>query len=208
MLEESSNGAKFRYVSTGGAAKRLSSLLGEHIDAAIFMGSEYIRYKSMGLRALAYLGDERHPSAEINPIPTGKEQGFPVVNNNLQYWWFPKGTSQNKIDYFKNILKQAMKTEYVGGKLDELKIIPRVIEGDELKERIKRKMAGFEKMKTEQSIALPNVGAWAIALVLIFGVIVAAKTFLYLNKPKKRNCSLKKTPTFESERTMPWASSS
>ncbi|NQZ59773.1 MAG: tripartite tricarboxylate transporter substrate binding protein, partial [Lentisphaeraceae bacterium] len=115
MLENVSNGAKFRIVTSGGASKTLSALLGGHIDTAIFMGSEYIRYKSMGLRALAYLGDERHPSKEINPVPTGTEQGYPVVNNNLQYWWFPKGTDPAKIEYFKKVLKKAMATEYVKG---------------------------------------------------------------------------------------------
>lgn len=178
MLEEASNGGKFRFVSTGGAAKRLSALLGGHIDAAIFMGSEYIRYKSMGLRALAYLGDERHPSKEINPIPTGIEQGYPVVNSNLQYWWFPKGTDQAKIDYFTAVLKKAMATEYVQGKLDDLKIIPRVIEGKELHERIKKKMAGFEKMKIEKSVELPNIGAWVLGLTIFFGLIVGIKAVL------------------------------
>ena len=178
MLEEASNGAKFRFVSTGGAAKRLSAVLGGHIDAAIFMGSEYIRYKSMGLRALAYLGDERHPSKEINIVPTGKEQGYPVVNNNLQYWWFPKGTDQAKIDYFKAVLKKAMATEYVNGKLDDLKIIPRIIEGQELHDRVKKKMAGFEKMKIEKTLKLPNISNWSLGLTFFFGFLVVVRTFL------------------------------
>jgi len=185
MLEELSDGAKFRFVSTGGAAKRLSAILGGHIDAAIFMGSEYIRYKSMGLRALAYLGEERHPSKDINPIPTGAEQGYPVVNNNLQYWWFPKGTGQDKIDYFKGILKQAMKTEYVKGKLDDLKIIPRVIEGEELAARIKKKMAGFEEMKIEKTLKLPNIAAWTIGLVGLFSLIVLGKAFSKKGYPEE-----------------------
>lgn len=185
MLEEASNGAKFRFVSTGGAAKRLSALLGGHIDAAIFMGSEYIRYKSMGLRALAYLGEERHPSKEINPVPTGAEQGYPVVNNNLQYWWFPKGTDQAKIEYFKEALKKTMKTEYVRGKLDDLKIIPRVIEGKELQDRIKRKMAGFEKMKIEKSVELPNVGAWVLGITLLFGFVVGLKAIMNKGKSEE-----------------------
>jgi hypothetical protein len=179
MLEEASVDAKFRYVSTGGAAKRLSALLGGHIDTAIFMTSEYIRYKSMGLKALAYLGEERHPSKEIGPIATGAEHGFPVVNNNLQYWWFPKGTSQDKIEYFRNILRRAMKTDYVRGKLEALMTIPRVIDGDALDQRIEKKMAGFEKMTTTQAMVLPNVGAWAVGLTIIFGALALLRSFFF-----------------------------
>jgi tripartite-type tricarboxylate transporter receptor subunit TctC len=178
MLEDASNGAKFRFVPTGGASKRLSALEGGHVDAAIFTVSEYIRYREMGLRALAYLGEERHPSKEISSVPTGGEQGYPVVNSNLQYWWFPKGTDQQIIDYFTEVLRKAMKSSYVLENLDRLKIIPRVITGEDLHERVEAKMKDFNEMKVEKQIELPNLTNWTLGMIALFLVIVIARFFL------------------------------
>ena len=176
MLEQASNGAKFRFVQTGGASNRLSQLQGGHVDVAIFTVSEYVRYKASGLRALAYLGLERHPDPAIADVPTGKEQGYPITNNNLQYWWFPKGTDQKLIDYFTEVLTKAMETKYVKGKLDELKIIPRVISGNQLKERIVKKMDSFNNMKVEKGVEVPNLVNWTLGFIIFFGAIVGVKT--------------------------------
>ena len=175
IMLEKVNGAKFRFVPTGGAAKRLSALVGGHIDAAIFTVSEYIRYKDSGLEALVYLGDERHP--KIDYVPTGAELGYPVSNSNLQYWWYPKGTDPQIIDYFAGVLKKAMETEYVKKKMDELQIIPKVIEGQQLKDRIKRKMDSFKSMQVERRVEVPSMANWTIGAAAFFGLIVLVKSF-------------------------------
>ena len=175
IMLENVNGAKFRFVPTGGAAKRLSSLVGGHIDAAIFTVSEYVRFKESGLEALAYLSDERHPTVDY--VPTGKELGYPVENNNLQYWWFPKGTDPEIIEYFASVLKKAMNSEYVKKRLNELQIIPKIIEGDALKARINTKMAAFKKMKIERRVEVPNLTNWTIGFIIFFGLIVVLRSF-------------------------------
>ena len=175
IMLENVNGAQFRFVPTGGAAKRLSALIGGHIDAAIFTVSEYVRFKESGLEALVYLGEERHPT--VNYVPTGKELGYPVVNNNLQYWWFPKGTDQAKIDYFVDVFKKAMNTEFMKSELKRLQIIPKVIEGEALKSRIKAKMEGFKAMKVERRVKVPNMTNWTLGFICFFAIIVIAKSF-------------------------------
>ncbi|MCM8528557.1 MAG: tripartite tricarboxylate transporter substrate-binding protein [Lentisphaeraceae bacterium] len=175
IMLEKINGAKFRFVPTGGAAKRLSSLVGGHIDAAIFTVSEYVRFKESGLEALAYLSDERHPTVDY--VPTGKELGYPVENSNLQYWWFPKGTDPQIIELFAGVLRKAMEADYVRKRLGELQIIPKVIEGEALKTRIQKKMASFKSMEIERRVEVPNLTNWTIGFIIFFGIIVLVKSF-------------------------------
>ena len=175
IMLENINGAKFRFVPTGGAAKRLSALVGGHIDAAIFTVSEYERFKESGLEALVYLGEERHP--QVDYVPTGKELGYPVVNNNLQYWWFPKGTDPEIITFFAEVLKKAMNTEVMKKELDRLMIIPKVIDGEALKSRIGNKMNDFKSMKVERRVEVPNLTNWTIGFIAFFGMIVLLKSF-------------------------------
>lgn len=168
MLEDSAPGVRFRFVSSGGGAARLAALMGGHVDASFFSVSEYIRFKSNGLRPLATFGNQRHPG--IPEVPTAIEVGFDVSNSNLQYWWFPKGTDPEIVDYMSNVLDQAMKTDYVRERLAELSILPQIIVGDELRERIQSRMTSFADMTIIERVKLPNVVAWTVGAILVFGV--------------------------------------
>lgn len=176
QLEESLPGARFRLVSTGGGANRLAALMGGHLDAALFSVGELIRFRENGLRPLAYLGEERVGS--IPEIPTAEELGYPVFSGNLQYWWFPEGTDPQKVDYLASVLKSAMETDYVQKRSAELEIIPRIIFGSELAERIEQKMDLFSRMKVPSRIELPDVTLWSVIAAMVFGVIVLSKTLL------------------------------
>jgi len=173
QLEETLPGARFRLVSTGGGANRLAALMGGHLDAAIFSVGELIRFRENGMRALVYLGGERLEA--IPNVPTGKELGYPVYSSNLQYWWYPKGTDPEIIEYMANIFKQGMETDYAIERSEELSISPRTILGKELADRIESKMAQFAKMKTTQRVDLPDVTFWSIAAICVFGVTVFGK---------------------------------
>ena len=173
LLEETLPGARFRLVSTGGGSNRLSALMGGHLDAAIFSVGEMIRYRDNGLRALAYLGEQRLEA--ISDIPTAEELGYPVYSSNLQYWWLPKGTDSKIVDYLASVLKQAMETDYARERSEELQIIPRTILGDEVKERIENKMELFARMKTPQRVELPDVSFWSIVAICAFGAMVLGK---------------------------------
>lgn len=181
LLEDTLPGARFRLVSTGGGANRLTALMGGHLDAAIFSVGEMIRFRENGLRALAYLGEERIES--IPEVPTAKELGYPVLSSNLQYWWFPKGTDQEIVDYMAGVLKKAMNTEYARKRSAALEILPNTIMGKELAERIDGKMKTFSRMKVPNRLELPNVTFWSIIAVVVFGVSALISGVL---SPEKR----------------------
>ena len=176
QLENTVPGARFRLVSAGGGANRLAALMGGHLDAAIFSVGEFVRFRSNGLRALAYLREERLD--ELPDIPTAEELGYPVFSSNLQYWWYPKGTDSKVVDYMADVLKKAMDSDYTVNRSNELRIDPRTIVGEELQDRIDRKMRLFSEMKTSERLDLPDVVFWAFLFVVIFGAAVIAKSKL------------------------------
>lgn len=173
QLENTLPGARFRLVSTGGGANRLAALMGGHLDAAVFSVGELIRFRDNGLRALAYLGENRLDA--IPEIPTAKELGYPVYSSNLQYWWLPKGTDPEVVDYLATVLRRAMETDYAVERSEELQIAPRTILGDELAERIESRTEMFSLMKIEQRVDLPDVTFWTIAAICVFGAMVLGK---------------------------------
>ena len=168
MLEDAAPGARFRFVSSTGGAARLGALIGGHVDASYFSVSEYIRFKENGLRPLATFGDKRHPG--IPEVPSALELGYDVSNSNLQYWWFPKGTDPTMINYMRGVLEKAMETDYVRARLAELSILPQVIVGEELTDRIDSRMKRFSGMTLNQRVELPNVVGWTLGGILIFGL--------------------------------------
>ncbi len=168
MLEEAVEGTRFRFVSSGGGASRLAALMGGHVDASFFSVSEYIRFKENGLRPLATFGDQRHPGAP--GVPTAIELGIDVSNTNLQYWWLPKGTDPEIVDYIATVLQASMQTDYVQKRLSELSVLPQVIVGEELRTRIDQRMESFSGMIIPNRVELPNLVAWSVGGILIFGL--------------------------------------
>jgi len=175
MLENTLPGTRFRFVATGGGAHRLAGVMGGHLDVIILSIGEYVRFKENGLKALAYLGEERLES--IPEVPTSAELGFPVYSANLHYWWFPKETDASIVNYFTGVLKKVMQTEYVIKRTEELQILPRIIVGDELQERIDRRMEVFGSVKPENRVELPDFEWWTVFFVLLFIALVAISHF-------------------------------
>ena len=92
--------------------------MGGHLDVIILSIGEYVRFKENGLKAIAYLGEERLES--IPDIPTSAELGFPVFSANLHYWWFPKGTDASIVNYFADVMGKVMQSEYMLKRTEEL----------------------------------------------------------------------------------------
>ena len=176
MLENTLPGARFRFVATGGGAHRLAGVMGGHLDVIILSVGEYIRFQQNGLKAIAYLGEERIES--IPDIPTGEELGFPVYGGNLHYWWFPKGTDQSIVDYFADVLGRVMETEYFLKRTKELEILPRIIVGDEMNTRIKQRTETFDLIKPKSRVELPDFTLWTLVSVGFFSLIVFGKQWL------------------------------
>ena len=83
QLESRQPGAKLRFAQFGGGAERLAGLIGGHVDITGFTVDEFLKFRPEGLKALAYFGEARHPSAPN--VPTANEQGLKMVNSNTFY---------------------------------------------------------------------------------------------------------------------------
>lgn len=139
LLEHLVEGAEFKIVPLGGGAERYSKLAGGHIDLAIFSLSEYKEFRKTperpeGLRGIVYLAPERHH--EFPDLPTANEQGYDLVTGTTQYWWAPKGTSQDRIDKLADILESSMQSEFVQERYGEMGIEPVLFRGDALGESV------------------------------------------------------------------------
>ena len=162
-LEAAVEGATFRYVVSGGGSKRLHDLLGGHIDVSPFSLAEYARFKTSGLRALAYFGRERSPAEP--DLPTAHEQGIPLEMTNVQYWWAPKGTPPAVTARLADAFEAAMQTDRVRKRLQELKIDPVVLRGETLAEDLAVRERDYEGVALVDYDRLPDV-ARAVGIVL------------------------------------------
>jgi tripartite-type tricarboxylate transporter receptor subunit TctC len=174
MLESAAGGetkARFRFIQHGGGAKRLAALLGGHADVSAFSVAEYLQYRDGGIRALAYCGEERHPAVDA---PTATEQGFDVVSRNMQFWWAPKGTTPDRIEYVAGVLEKLMASEEVRQQLSEQQIAPVFLTGEELQDEIKRRSGRIASVSQRPSLPLPNFPLTALLAVAVSGVFVIA----------------------------------
>ena len=182
LLEHAHPGAQFRFVQTGGGATRFAELKGGHIELTTFSVSEYLRFKSGGIRALAFLGSERHEA--LPDTPTAREQGFDVVTSNLQFWWAPKGTPADRIQILGDAFEAAMKTEYVRNKLASMSVAPIVIRGEELRRVIAQRELETAKVGVRKLDSLPNLPAAVGLVVVLLGIAVL------IQRPKSRQSSI------------------
>lgn len=168
MLENVSPGAMFRYAQTGGGAKRFAALQGGHSHVSAFTLAEYIQFKPSGLRAIALLGPKRNPEAQ--EVPTAIEQGFDVLNTNMQFWWAPKGTPSDKMAVIAKALTEAMRTPEVQEKLSALKIEPITIQGEELEAALSDRTKRAAAVSQRPTVKLPNFPFWIFLVVVALGI--------------------------------------
>jgi tripartite-type tricarboxylate transporter receptor subunit TctC len=172
QLEQAFPGAKFRFTQSGDGADRAIKLAGDHIEVSSFSVSEYVDFKSRGLRAVAYLGAERCDA--LPEVPTAREQSIDVVNSNRHYWWFPKGTPPECVDYIANVLKQAMQTEHVRERLAELQMEPNFLQGQEFADYIDQQVADAKivgQQKAPEIPAIPTGVGWALVVCVVAMIV-------------------------------------
>lgn len=175
MLEQKSPGSQFRYVQYGGGADRFAAIRGGQVQLSAFSLAEYVRFQPAGLRALAFLGTERHP--EIPEIPTAREQGYDLVSQNVMFWWAPRGTPRDRIDYLADLLDRAMQTRYVQDKLAELKYEPTFLVDVPLIERIQSLDEEVGRVVPRKPVGIPDLASWLLGLVTILAICVALQTW-------------------------------
>ena len=164
-LEAASEGgaARFRFVASGGGARRFNDLVGGHIDATPFSLAEYSNFKASGVRAIAYLGAERLP--ELPELSTAREQGIDVTMTHIQYWWAPKSTPDHAINRMADALEVAMSTGYVREKLNELQIHPLLLRGEALEEHLRTRDREFQDVALVHYQGVPNIVPFVLILV-------------------------------------------
>ncbi|MEO1524905.1 MAG: tripartite tricarboxylate transporter substrate-binding protein [Planctomycetota bacterium] len=170
MLEAEREGAAFRYTQSGGGAKRFAALQGGHVDVTSFSIAEYVQFRPSGIRALALLGEFRDPS--LPDLATAREQGFDVVNQNMQFWWAPAGTPPERVAVIADAIDAAMAVQDVRSKLSQMGMEPTLLRGDELAEDLAARESAIAAVAPKQLSALPNFSLWAFAG-LIASVVLA-----------------------------------
>ncbi len=170
FVQNGKPGAKFRFTQTGGGSSRLNQVKGGHIDLTGFSVAEYVQFKEAGIRALVVLSEEREPA--LPDLPTALEQGVDATHDLMQFWWAPKGTPQEQVDYLAKMLGQAMETPYIQERLKQLQVEPIFLTGDALKQRINERGARLNEITIEKPPPLPPLQWIVLGLVLIFGIWV------------------------------------
>lgn len=183
QLEKANPGAEFSIVSAGGGADRYSKLLGGHLEAGIFSLSEYLDFRGsegtpldQDIRAIAVLSNERHES--IPDVPTTVEMGVPVILQNANYWWAPKGTPRSIIERLGAVLQQAMKNETVRKELARLRMTPSFDQGDSFQQTLTETIRRFEGVAEQKQAELPDFPKYVGIIVLGLLLWVGVETFM------------------------------
>lgn len=174
MLEQQCPGATFRFTQTGGGTNRRNALVGGHAAVSAFSLEEFSRYRSDGLRALAYCDTQRHPV--IPDVPTSYEQGIAVTHVNMQFWWAPKNTPQSRLDYLGNVLEKAMQTAAVQQHMARIQCDPIVVRGAAMLAEVDARRAAISGVDLRKTQDLPDVPAFVIPLVALMTAVVAWKS--------------------------------
>lgn len=171
QLEKAAPGARFLFPQVGGGADRFGDLIGGHIDVTGFSIEEFHRFSSGGVRGLAYLGPARHPA--VPDLPTARELGYDVINTNMFFWWFPKGTPTEPIRVMREALRQAMDSEFVRQKLAEIQCEPVFLTGDELQARVSEADERFARVVTRPQTVLLDLPWILVSGCVMLLVIIA-----------------------------------
>ncbi|MEM7383413.1 MAG: tripartite tricarboxylate transporter substrate binding protein [Verrucomicrobiota bacterium] len=170
FLQEGMPGARFRFTQSGGGAKRLAQLKGGHVEVTGFSISEFVQFKGAGIRALAVLNEERVPA--LPDLPTARELGVNVIDSLIQFWWAPKGTPPDRVQFFSEVLRQTMNTPEVRERLMQLHIEPLFLTGKDLDEVLEERGRRLEKLVVEPPVGVPPLEWVVLAFVAICGGLV------------------------------------
>ena len=128
QLQNTTPGAKFRFVQIGGGTANFTALIGEQTDTTVLSMAEYINFKVKGVKGLCYMFPERAPDAP--EVPTCEEAGVGKLVYCVGSWWFaPKGTPQEAVDGLADVLEKAMETDYVKENLKKKAMAPTFTRG-------------------------------------------------------------------------------
>ena len=139
MVEDLREGAKFRFVQTGGDAGTFPEFMGGRVQVAGFsaagainfaLGADGMPDPESPVRLIAYAGPERHKN--FADVPTFIELGY-----DFQFcvdgWYFaPRGTPQEAIDGFAAMVKASLEDEGMQDFLSKKAMVGAYQAGEEL----------------------------------------------------------------------------
>lgn len=188
LLEKTQGKAKFRFVQSGGGARRFADLSGGHVEASAFSVSEYLNFSGGGIRALAILEEERHPS--LTEIPTAKEAGFDIVYSNIQAWWAPVETPLEIIKERERTLRKAMESDAMQSYFTSQCISPVFLNGPELESEMSGKSEQLSKLELAfVRKHLPPI-EWAVLFAMVAGLLLVISGFSRKNQVHRSKLSL------------------
>ncbi len=118
MMQETMDGAKFRFVQIGGGTANFTALTGSQTNATVLSGAEVINFTLLPdgsenpesqIKPLAYTGAERFDG--LPDLPTMKEEGFDMTFCIKNWLFAPKDTPQEAVDGFAAAIGAGIKTD-------------------------------------------------------------------------------------------------
>lgn len=171
-LQKTVPGAEFNFIQSMGAQKRYSLLLGQHIDVSILSLAEVLAYRGAPgtppdkqIRPLAVLFPERHP--KLPEVPTAVELGYDVMTGNALYWWAPKGTPPDRINFLADAIGAVMATPDLVKEMQTLSIDPFFLKGEALSKWIQLRTRALSAVAFDPKVKLPNFPLYAGILVIL-----------------------------------------
>lgn len=148
MLQAKGDGAKFRFVQTGGGAATTAALLGEHIAVGVLAGSEALPIVESGdVRVIAALGSER--ISYFPDVPTAQEQGYDVDMGVEYFWFMPAGTPEDRVEAFGAALKTALEQPEIAKTLSDRGMIPSFASGKDSYGKLEKLYSTIEGIAAE-----------------------------------------------------------
>ncbi|MEO0413567.1 MAG: tripartite tricarboxylate transporter substrate binding protein [Verrucomicrobiota bacterium] len=176
LVQHQLQGAEFKMVPLAGGAERYTKLAGSQIELSLFSASEFKDFEQSperpdGLRAVVFLGEERHPS--MPDLQTAKEEGFDLIGGSTQFWWAPKGTPQDRIEKMADLLEDAVQTDFVQTRYGERGIEPILLRGDALIAHIDQTVSRLESVNLADEPLPPSLPFVPIVAAgcLLFGLL-------------------------------------
>jgi tripartite-type tricarboxylate transporter receptor subunit TctC len=143
MLQNTEEGAEFRFVQIGGGTANFTALTGNQTNASVLSAAEILNFTMLPdgsenpeseIRPLAYTGEER--SEKLPDLPTMMELGRDMTFCVDSWWFAPKDTPQEAVDGFAAALEAATQTEQIQSFFDEKAFAPVFLSGEALQESL------------------------------------------------------------------------
>ena len=139
-----------RYVALEGGGEIATSLLGGHIQVASTDISDSMPHIQSGdMRLLAVLAHERLAPAQMNDIPTAREQGYDIVWPVVRGFYLGPKVSDQDYAWWKNAFDTLLASEDFATLRDQRQLFPFALTGPELENYVKQRVADYKILAKE-----------------------------------------------------------